>query len=57
MYLHLKGAVLLSKQERKRDTPERQGNRETPVGLSSNGSGKVMKEREKEVTLGRKTHP
>jgi len=55
--LHLKGAVLLSKQERKRDTPERQGNRETLVGLSSNGSGKVMKEREKEVTLGRKTHP
>ena len=37
--------------------PDTEGNRETLVGLSSNGSGKVMKEREKEVTLGRKTHP
>lgn len=55
--MHLKGAVLLSKQGRKRDTLERKGNRETLVGLSSNGSSEVMKEREKEVTPGRKTHP
>ena len=44
MYLHLKGAVLLSKQGRKRETLDREGNRETLVGLSSNGSDEVMKE-------------